>query len=482
MTQLCERQSDVARADRDTAADSAAAARRAVSPPRRVLFISYEFPPVGGAGVQRVTKFVKYLPRKGWAVSVLTVKNPSVPVSDSSLAANVPPETIVRRARTLEPGYRMKAAVSAGESQASGRSGTVRRLLKTGLRQLANVFLQPDPQILWAPSAIREGLKLLREIPHSAIVASGPPFSSLLIGAVLSRRTGVPLVLDYRDEWGISNTYRENRRPNRVSQLVQTAMQRRAIRSAAALVATTPSSARSLQALRDADRCAARVESIYNGFDPEDFASASAGDSQAQKKRDNGFRLAYIGTLWNLTDVEPLVAAVERLARIRPDLLPRLELVFAGRRTGSQDALLNRLAGLSCTLVRLPYVDHGEAMRLLHSADGLCVLLTNTPGADRVVPAKIFEYMAARRPVFAIAPRGELCDIVAKYPGGIRLDPSDPETIAGTLAAEIERVAQGEGPDLTGWDPSEFSRDHQAQLLADILESLVAVESGALAR
>ena len=156
---------------------------------RRVLLISYPFPPVGGAGVQRGTKFVKYLPRHGWDVSVLTVANPSVPVYDESLQADVPAGTVVRRARSWEPGYALKASVSAGRGARTG-SGLVRRLAVGSFRRLANALLQPDPQILWFPDAVAEGARLLRAVRHDAVLATGPPFSTFLIGAALARRGG----------------------------------------------------------------------------------------------------------------------------------------------------------------------------------------------------------------------------------------------------------------------------------------------------
>src|SRR6478672_7261798 len=162
---------------------------------RRVLLIAYQFPPVGGAGVQRVTKFVKYLPHWGWQTSVLTVANPSVPLLDNSLSADIPPETIVRRARTWEPSYAFKASVSGG---AGNHQGKIRLALKTALRRLGTLLLQPDPNILWMPEALQTGNRLLSQIPHGVIVASGPPFSSFLVGAQLSRKNRLPLVLDYR--------------------------------------------------------------------------------------------------------------------------------------------------------------------------------------------------------------------------------------------------------------------------------------------
>src|SRR5207237_4072889 len=107
------------------------------------------------------------------------------------------------------------------------------------------------------------------------------------------------------------------------------------------------------------------------------------------------FRLAYVGTLWNLTSVAPLVAAVKQLGERRPGLASRLELVFAGRRVGEQQRLVDSLKGLPCRVVEHPYLDHREAVELVRSAHGLCALMSDLPGADRVVPAKIFEYMAA---------------------------------------------------------------------------------------
>src|SRR5262245_58602691 len=115
----------------------------------RVFVICYSYPPVGGAGVQRVVKFVKYLPSFGWLPTVLTVANPSVPLLDNSLTADVPSATPVHRAKTWEPGNALKTVVSAGSEGAAGKGGRAGRLLKRLARQAINLILQPDPQILW---------------------------------------------------------------------------------------------------------------------------------------------------------------------------------------------------------------------------------------------------------------------------------------------------------------------------------------------
>jgi glycosyltransferase involved in cell wall biosynthesis len=333
------------------------------------------------------------------------------------------------------------------------------------VRGLVNLLLQPDPQILWLPGALAAGTRLLRAIPHDAIVASGPPFSTFLLGAALSRRTGLPLVLDYRDEWGLSNAHWENKRQNRLCRHIQSRIQARVVRQARALVATTRSSAGALEAVRASAGSSALVSWIYNGFDPDDFKRHAPPPRQGDGK----YRLAYVGTLWNLTSVGPLVDAIHHLSERESALAARLELVFAGRRTGSQEQILDRLKGLPCRVVTHPYVDHHGALDLIQTADGLCVLLADVAGAERVVPAKIFEYIAARRPILAVTPRGELSDIVEHYTQGHWFDPGDARGIAGWLAGEIRHHASGTVPCPPRWNGGNYDRRHQAGQLAELL-------------
>jgi glycosyltransferase involved in cell wall biosynthesis len=433
---------------------------------RRVLVVAYIFPPIGGGGVQRVTKFIKYLPQFGWLPSVLTVANPSVPILDVSLEAEIPAEVIVRRARTWEPGYSLKAAVAdAGpEIRRSGPGG----LAKALARRVFKLFLQPDAQALWRPFAISEGKRLLREVGHHAILATAPPYSNLLVGASLSRATGIPLVLDFRDEWDITSVYFENQRPNLLSRLIQQRMQRRVVRRARAVVATTPASARALEGVCAVAKSRAKVGWIYNGYDPEDFPPPD----DVAEERNKRYRLSYVGTLWTLTSATPLVEAVRRLARDKPEVAGHLEIVFAGRRIGQEGQTLEGLKDLPCRLVELPYLDHTKAVKLLYEADGLCALLSDVPTAGRVVPAKIFEYMAVKRAILAIAPPGELWDLLRNYPAAYLVEPKDIAGIAACLEREIERHRAGRPVDFHSWDASPFDRRNQAGQLAKILDAV----------
>lgn len=441
----------------------------ATSSMRRVLVVAYVFPPSGGAGVQRITKFVKYLPEFGWDCSVLTVSNPSVPLRDESLVTDIPPRTIVRKAKTLEPSYALKNAVSAtaisSAAQRSGWKSTVRRLV----RAAGNAILQPDAQILWYPHAVRKGLQILDERSHDAIFVTAPPFSAFLIGAALSRASGLPLVIDYRDEWGITNRYQENRQKSSMSHVLQAQMQRAVLKQATTVIATTRRSADSLRELVAKSGSRAAVTQIYNGFDAADgfVSTARHADSTVHSR----FRVVYVGTLWNLTSIAPIVAAFQRVCFEQPALAAQLELVVAGRRTAEQQALLDKLSGLPCQLTRMEYVEHRQAVDIMRSADAQCLLLSDVDEASRVMPAKTFEYLATGRPILSIGPVGEVSELLANCPYASHFVPSDVDGIARYLVDRLQG-AREMGPSSrasTSWNVQQYERRQLTWQLAAVL-------------
>ena len=439
---------------------------------RRLLLIAYQFPPVGGAGVQRVTKFVKYLPQFGWQVTVLTVKNPSVPVLDESLLRDIPAETVVARAKTWEPGYAVKSLVAAANDQAvpSLRS-VIKSSVKSVARRIANWALQPDPQVLWVPNAIRMGRELLRKQPYDAILASGPPFSTFLIGRALSAQCGVPLAVDYRDEWDLANQYMENRKFGRLASVIQRHQQVRVLRAASAVITTTRASTASLRTAIQRAGSQAEAACIYNGFDPDDFpVDASV---IAPRRTDDPLRVVYVGTLWKLTSMAPLGETLRLLATRLPDLGRRLKLVVAGRRTPEEQQELASLQAATGCVEELPYVEHSDAVSLMRSADILLTNLADLPGAGRVLPAKAFEYLAVRRPILALTPRGELWDLLDQHPRTALFNPSDTNGIADFLEFSLENgvnsdVRQGTHTDLDGLD-----RISQCRQLVDVLARVI---------
>ncbi len=427
---------------------------------KRVLFISYAFPPTGGAGVQRATKFVKFLPSYGWRPTVLTVGNPSVPVQDRDLLADISADVEIVRSRTWEPGYRLKKGLAEG----SQKGFSVRSLL----RSVAMSALQPDPQILWNATAYRAACRQLSQVTHAAIVVTAPPFSSFLLGCRLKKKFGLPLVLDFRDEWALVSRHMENHRPGRLAQLRQQRMRRAVLRAADAIIATTQSSANELGEECQKINRSTKSHCVYNGFDPSDIEHL-IGDQPSLQRRST-LKIVYTGTLWNLTDVGPLVRALQQATTNLN--CPTIALQIAGRRTELQNQQLSKLAAANCTTTLYDYLPHQQSLALAMSADVLVVTLADQPGVERVVPAKIFEYMALNKRILAIVPPGETSDILRGYALSNIFHPSESERIADWIANSFDPDIP---PVLVNSEySSRFSRVIQAEQMANILDAVQA--------
>ncbi len=453
-----------------------------VDRPRRVLLIAYNFPPVGGAGVQRPAKWAKYLRRCGWDVTVLTTENPSVPVRDESLLADLPDDVRVVRARTWEPDYRVKQSFVGAASTKPGLLTRIKSVVRSLAKRVVKLALQPDPQVLWNPNALRAGAAALREQPHDVILVTAPAYSSFFIGAALKKQFGLPLILDYRDEWDLSGKYLENAQRDWLSRTVQHRMQRRLLRQADAVVATTRASTSNLAAKLVDLKHAIPAVCIYNGFDAEDFeerlrvregASASSpSPSTVNRQPSTSFRLVYTGTLWNLTDIEPLIKAIESLSASQPELTRRLELVCIGRKTPEQQQVLERVRATTAKLETIDYCVHSEVLTRLNSADGVCLLLSDVPGAERVVPAKLFEYLAIRKEMLTIAPHGETADIARRFFPRGHFVPNDTAGITAWLTERLSGVERTSRERPARQAIDEFSRESQTARLAELLDEV----------
>jgi hypothetical protein len=275
------------------------------------------------------------------------------------------------------------------------------------------------------------------------------------------------LVVDYRDEWTISNDHLENKKLGVVSRSLQKRMENQVLRAASSIIATTQASAQALAFRCQQAHGAAKTECIYNGYDAADFSQIPTVPRHRSQ-----FQLVYTGTLWNLTSVSPLVEAISRLNDIHPELISQLEVVLVGRKVGGQLEQVQRLRGMACTLVEHDYVHHSKALQMLCSADACCLLLSDVPGAERVVPAKLFEYVASKRPILAVLPVGEARELLAGVPQAMRFLPSDVSGIADWIKTAIRAKSVENTLDYVA--PEGFDRDSQTRQLANILDAAIS--------
>jgi len=421
----------------------------------RALIVSYSFPPVGGAGVQRMVKLAKYLPSYGVSPSILTVANPSVPVSDVSLERDVPEGIEILRARTLEPSYRAKELAWRAAAKPSTGFGT--RLRKRAVA-LGKGLLVPDPQVLWVPFAAKALHERLRDRDDHVVLISGPPFSQFLLAFVARRKPGTAVVLDYRDEWATTRTVYEMGGAARAGELLEGAVLRRAD----AVVTATDAFREEL--LRRFDFLAPdRVLAIPNGYDPDDFPQSM------RKPPDDRFVLSYVGTVFKLTSARPLLEAVRRLHASEPELARLLEVRFIGRVVETEARAFEGMENYGVR--RLKYMEHDRALEELCTSHAVLCMLDDAPGAERVYPAKIFELLYLGRPCLTIAPDGALASFAREHEMGPVVRPSDPEaiqrTLAGLLRAFREKREDAYAPPVSRERQRKIERFHRRRLTGE---------------
>lgn len=356
---------------------------------KRLLIITYYWPPTGGSGVQRWVKFSKYLPEYGWQPVIYTPSNPERLASDDSLLAEIPECAEVLKTRIVEPYgiYRKLTGRGGGEVNPvnSQKKGLGKRI---SLWIRGNCFI-PDPRVSWVRPSVRYLRKYLREHPVDAIVTTGPPQSMHLIGRALKRATGVKWIADFRDPWTEMFYYKHlglgrlaDRRHRRLEQGV--------LDEADTVIAVTPPVRDDFQS-----RTSTPVVLITNGFDESDFPATSGARS------DGKFRVVHTGLF--AADGNPLNlwdALASRCAS-DPVFADRLEIRLAGK-TDREITDSIRERGLGKNLVDLGYVPHDRIVREQTDADVLILPLRREPEYAKVLPGKIFEYLASGRPVLGI--------------------------------------------------------------------------------
>lgn len=423
---------------------------------RRVLVVSYTFPPTGGAGVQRVAKFVKYLERFSWQPVVLTALNPSVPLTDHSLLADIPPGVAVHKAKTYEPSYSMK---QGGGPSRGGIKSHVLRLVK----RVAMGLLLPDAQVLWWPHLTLKARDLLRVRAVDCVFVTSPPYSVLVPVVFLAKRYGVPVIIDFRDEWTFSREQWENATKNTLSRRIDAFLEGYVLKNCTRFTAATQSYVTSILSryptLDPGKGCA-----ITNGYDSEDLPEGEVVSESQQ------ISFVYTGTVWNATSLRPFMNAVHALVEQRPELRQRLRCRIIGRVVDSE---LDAFSGPASDCVTfLGYVEHKEAISEMFKADVLLLSLSDLPGAGRIFPGKVFEYIATGKHVFGIVPRGETWDLLAdEYRNSTLALPSQPGEVLAKLVHVIENI--GEVRCRCAQDVSKYSRFQLTEQLASMFDSCV---------
>jgi glycosyltransferase involved in cell wall biosynthesis len=426
----------------------------------RLLLIAFYFPPAGGGGVQRTLKFCRHLPDFGVEVDVLAPSDPKWFALDEPLLRQIPAATTVHR--TPFPGPRSSFRADA----LRGASGLRRAAVHA--RYAYERALVPDKAAPWAVTAVPAAVRLVRRRRIDVIMTTSPPPSVHLIGEAAAAATRTPWVADLRDSW-LDHPHKDYAgRGPRAKRALERRMARSVARRASAIVAVTEPIAAEMRALDPG--VAAKTHVIGHGVDLDDFA----GIAHEPAPR---FTMVHTGAFFGQRSPRAFLTGLRDLLERRPDLRGRVTVRFVGdlRATDREWARGLRIDDAWEETGFVPFRDSVAAQRC---ADALLLLIPHNDGrGDTVVSGKVYEYLAARRPVLAaVPPQGAAAVLVRSAGAGEVVDSDDAAAQSRALEALVDRRLDGGLADvaLPPGLAEGMSRRARAGELADVLRSVVA--------
>lgn len=412
----------------------------------KVLLVSLYFPPAGGGGVQRPLKFATHLPALGIETHVLAPHDPKWVHRDDDLVA--PTQAWVHRVRYVGPKGRLPA------EELHGLTGMQRAGRKTALAFRRG--LVPDENVSWALTAIPAAIRIVRQEKIDVVITTSPPTSVHLIGAAVRRATRAKWIADLRDSI-VANPHRRTE-----SVLVRTkertgeSVARLVARQADAVVAVSEPISEEMRALG-----AGRVQTISNGCDFEDFAGLEYRSSPR-------LRVTHTGSFFGRRTPRPIL---EALAGSDVDAVLRFVGDFRAADRDWAEGL-----GLGDRLEIHPYLSRREVLAIQKDSEALLLLIPESGGRGRaVLSAKVFEYLAAERPILAAVPTdGAAADLIRETGAGTVVAPEDVDGLRAALAdlAERHRREQLNGTPLSQELRDRLSRRTRAEELAELARSV----------
>ncbi len=433
---------------------------------KRVLIITYYWPPSGGSGVQRWLKMSKYLPEYGWQPVIYTTENAEYPSIDESLLKDVDPNMEVIRRPIFEPysfykrflGIKKDERVKVGFIHEKEKKQGWKERFSLWIR--GNLFI-PDSRRLWVRPSVRYLTEYLKEHPVDAIISTGPPHSMHLIAMRLKESLGIPWIADFRDPWTEIDYYNDLHL-TRWADRKQHRLECEVLTQADKVVTVSPDGARRLGRLGNRN-----VRTIYNGFDRgEDLICVPTPSEK--------FTLTYLGVLSKIQSPNNLWQALGELVKEDDNFASNLRINMIGQIDQSATASLQE-NGLADYVSFTPYIPHNQVANVHQSSSVLLLLLMpdSEPRAKGLVTGKLFEYMASGRPILCIGPEdGDAARILRETHAGQTVSFENKEKIKATINDLYQKFVENDLPSNESKEVEKYSRKAMAAEYGRLLNKI----------
>ena len=434
---------------------------------KRVLIITYYWPPSGGSGVQRWLKMSKYLPENGWQPVIYTTEGAEYPIVDPSLEKDVAPEVEVIRRPIFEPyafykkflGMKKEETVKMGFIQEKEKKKSWKEDLSLWIR--GNLFI-PDARRWWVKPSVRYLKSYLKDHPVDAIISTGPPHSMHLIAMKLKEALGIPWIADFRDPWTEIDYYDELHL-TRWADRKHHRLEREVLSKADKVVTVAPDGARRLGRLGNRN-----VGVIYNGFDRND-------DAQTPISLPESFTITYLGVLSKIQNPKNLWQVLGELVKEDEKFNKDLKINIIGQIDNSVSQSIEE-QGLAQHVIYSPYIPHDQVSAVHRSSTLLLLLLMpdSEPRAKGLLTGKLFEYLASGRPILCIGPEdGDAARILKETQAGVTVRFEDRERMKETIKGLYQKYLEEGLPSNENKKVEKYSREALAGEYRRLLDKIL---------
>lgn len=401
-----------------------------MTPAKKILIISYYWPPAGGPGVQRWLKFVKYLPDFKIQPHVYIPENPTYPLIDEKLLSEVSDKAIIIKQPIFEP-YGLASVFSKNKTKKIS-SGIIPNQKKQSFVEKAmlwirgNIFI-PDARVFWVKPSVKFLKKYLQENQIDTIITTGPPHSLHLIGLQLKKELNITWLADFRDPWTTIGYHKQLKLSSRADRKHK-ALEKEVMNSCDQLIVTSPTTKIEFESITSKP-----IAVITNGYDVEKVV---------KKSLDEKFTLAHIGSLLSARNPIILWKALQELILENEAFKLQFQLKLIG---AVSNEVLQSIAefGLNNHLNYLGYLPHGEAIIEQRSSQVLLLIEIDSEETKCIIPGKLFEYMVSERPIIAIGPENaDFAQIIKETNTGTFFKYDDFEALKGYVLKCFEQFQQ----------------------------------------
>ena len=425
---------------------------------KKLLIITYYWPPAGGPGVQRWLKFVKYLPDFGIQPVVYIPENPTYPIVDENLLQEVSDKAIILKQKIFEP-YQLASFLSKNKTKKMN-SGIIPNqkkqsfLDKVFLWIRGNLFI-PDARFFWVKPSVSYLEKYIVENNIDTIVTSGPPHSLHLIGLELKHKLDVKWFADFRDPWTTIG-YHKSLRLSETAAQKHKELESQVLNTADTIIVTSKTTKSEFETLTRKP-----IAVITNGFDEEKVE---------KQPLDSKFSLAHIGSFLSARNPQFLWESLVELIAEIPDFKSHLEIKLIG--AVSQEVLDSITTfGLNNYLNNLGYVSHEEAIAHQRRSQVLLLIEIDSEETKSIIPGKLFEYMVSNRPIIAIGPNGsDFAQIITETNTGVFFNYSEKVKLKKLILDFYNQYLEGK-LESHGVGLKQYSRKNLTEQLVQLLTS-----------